>query len=63
MGRELGGPEDLVSGTLEVAAKEIGGGKLLQIAANGIRNHIQARGHVCKGGHTVVCRALLLEWG
>lgn len=52
-----------MSGTLEVAAKEIGGGKLLQIAANGIRNHIQARGHVCKGGHTVVCRALLLEWG
>lgn len=56
---------DPVVGTLEVAAKEVGGGVLIRVAANSIRNHIKVRGHVCKGGHAGLCfpRASLLEWG
>lgn len=56
------GSEDPVAETLEIAAKEVVGGKLIQMAANGFRNHVKARGPTCKGGHAAVCRASLLEY-
>lgn len=59
----LGTSKDQVTGTLEIAAKEVGGGGLIQIAANSIRNHTEARVHICKGRHAAVCRASLLERG